>query len=217
MVTQAFTECVVRNGFVRLRKVCCQGVTFQYNHETLQWRHNLRDSVSNHQPHECLLNRLFRRRSKNISKLRITGLCAGNSQITGEFPAQMVSNAENVFIWWRHHECYAQIVTTFCLATFCSSVNDNVHSAHFTNDFYIIIQIKGKFRLHILQFLIQWPLHIFTVHGNKAVMVCTKPCRNLIDLHRIMIKRKYYPIWLHAKVVILYEEHNGWYYRIVPS
>ena len=29
---------------------------------SLQWRHNGRDSVSNHQPHECLLNCLFRRR-----------------------------------------------------------------------------------------------------------------------------------------------------------
>ena len=45
----------------------------------LQWRHNRRDSVSNHQPHDCLLNRLFRRRSKKTSKLRVTGLCAGNS------------------------------------------------------------------------------------------------------------------------------------------
>ena len=70
---------------------------------TLQWRHNGRNSVSNHQPHDCLLNRLFRRRSKKISKLRVTGLCAGNSPGTGEFPAQMVSNAENVSIWWRHH------------------------------------------------------------------------------------------------------------------
>ena len=26
----------------------------------LQWRHNWRDSVSNHQPHHCLLNRLFK-------------------------------------------------------------------------------------------------------------------------------------------------------------
>ena len=43
----------------------------------LQWRHNGRDSVSNHQPHDCLLNRLFRRRSKKTSKLRVTGLCAG--------------------------------------------------------------------------------------------------------------------------------------------
>ena len=32
-----------------------------------------------------------------------TGLCAGNSPVTGEFPAQMASNAENVLIWWRHH------------------------------------------------------------------------------------------------------------------
>ena len=76
---------------------------------TLQWRHNGCNSVSNHQPHDCLLNHLFRRRSKKTSKLRVTGLCAGNSPGTGEFPAQMASNAENVSIWWRHHEvsvCY---------------------------------------------------------------------------------------------------------------
>ena len=71
--------------------------------DPLQWRHNGRDGVSNHQPHDCLLNGLFRRRSKKTSKLRVTGLCAGNSQATGEFPAQMASNAENVSIWWRHH------------------------------------------------------------------------------------------------------------------
>ena len=49
---------------------------------TLQWRHNDHDSVSNHQPQGCLLNRLFRRRSKKTSKLRVTmvtGLCVGNS------------------------------------------------------------------------------------------------------------------------------------------
>ena len=72
---------------------------------TLQWHHNGRYSVSNHQPHSCLLNRLFKRRSKKTSKLRVTDLCVGNSPGTGEFPAQMASNAENVSIWWRHHEC----------------------------------------------------------------------------------------------------------------
>ena len=46
---------------------------------SLRWRHNERDSVSNHQPHDCLLNRLFRRRSKKTSKLRVIGLSAGNS------------------------------------------------------------------------------------------------------------------------------------------
>ena len=70
---------------------------------TLQWRHNGNDSFSNHQLHDCLLNRLFRCRSTKTSKLRVTGLCAGNSPETGEFPAQMASNAENVSIWWRHH------------------------------------------------------------------------------------------------------------------
>ena len=38
----------------------------------------------NHQPRGCLLNRLFGRRSKKTSKLRLTGLCAGNSPVTGE-------------------------------------------------------------------------------------------------------------------------------------
>ena len=70
----------------------------------LQWRHNGRDGLSNHQPHDCLLNRLFRRRSKKTPTLRVTGLCAGNSPVTGEFPAQMASNTENVSIWWRQHE-----------------------------------------------------------------------------------------------------------------
>ena len=46
---------------------------------TLHWRQNDHDGVSNHQPHGCLLNRLFGRRSKKTSKLRVTGLCAGNS------------------------------------------------------------------------------------------------------------------------------------------
>ena len=69
----------------------------------LQWRRNMHDEVSNHQPYDCLLNRLFRRRSKKTSKLRVNGLCEGNSPVTGEFPAQRASNAENVSIWWRHH------------------------------------------------------------------------------------------------------------------
>ena len=68
-----------------------------------QWRHNGRDGVSNHQPHDCLLNRLSRRRSMKTLKLRVTSLCAGDSPVTGEFPAQTTSNAENVSIWWRHH------------------------------------------------------------------------------------------------------------------
>ena len=73
---------------------------------TLQWRHHGRDSVSNHQPRDCLLNRLFRRRSKETSKLRVTGLCVGNSPVTDDLSAQRDSKAENVSIWWRHHDFF---------------------------------------------------------------------------------------------------------------
>ena len=69
---------------------------------SLQWRHNGRDGVSNHYPHHYLLIRLFRRRSTKTSNFRVTRLWAGNSPVTGEFPAQKASNAENVSIWWRH-------------------------------------------------------------------------------------------------------------------
>ena len=74
-----------------------------YTCNSLRWRHNDHAGVSDHQPHGCLLNRLFRRKSKKTAKLRVAGICAGNSPGTGEFPAQMASYAENVSIWWRHH------------------------------------------------------------------------------------------------------------------
>ena len=86
----------------------------------LQWRRYGRDGVSNHQPHDCLLDRLFRRRSKKTSKLRVTGLCARNSPVTGKFPAQMASNAENISIWWRYHAHAMQI---------------NVHAWHATHSY----------------------------------------------------------------------------------
>ena len=86
---QKFHMCIIANQQVPMN--------------SLQWRYNGLDGVSNDQPHDCLLNRLFRRRSKKTSKLRVTGFCAGNSPVIGEFPEQMPSNAENVSIWWRHH------------------------------------------------------------------------------------------------------------------
>ena len=61
---------------------------------TLHWRHDGCDSVSNHQPHNYLLNRSCGRISKKTSKLRVTGLCAGNSPVIGEFPAQRASNGK---------------------------------------------------------------------------------------------------------------------------
>ena len=40
------------------------------------------------------------RKHQSSASLAFVG---GNSPVTGEFPAQRDSNAENVFIWWRHH------------------------------------------------------------------------------------------------------------------
>ena len=67
-----------------------------------------------------LLNRLFRHRSKKTSKLHVTGLCEGNSPVTGEVPAQRASNAENVSIWWRNHG-------NVCKNTFCNIILISCH------------------------------------------------------------------------------------------
>ena len=71
----------------------------------LQWRHYERDGVSNHQPCDCLLNRLFNVQIKeNIKAPRhwpLWGEFTGNRWITHK----RASNAENVSIWWRHHDC----------------------------------------------------------------------------------------------------------------
>ena len=77
----------------------------------LLWHHSERDGVSNNRRLDSLFNLLSSRRSKKTSKLRVTGLCEGNSSVTGEFSSQRASNAENVSIWWRQHvfiyQCYS--------------------------------------------------------------------------------------------------------------
>ena len=99
---------------VKLTTFCsrCKSWKWHHTHKAIlpliwqisHWRHNERDGLSSHRYLDCLLNRLFRCRSKTISKLRITGLCEGNSPVTDEFPAQRASNAEKISIWWRQHE-----------------------------------------------------------------------------------------------------------------
>ena len=118
----------------------CLGLCVWYM--TLEWRPNGRESVANHQPHDCLLNRLLRRRSKKTSKLRVTGLCAGNSPGTGEFPAQMASNVENVTIWWCHH-----------------ATNKN---------WYIDISVSAVTSPHSITINSERAPIIFTVHGTDC-------------------------------------------------
>ena len=80
-----FDDVIMNTGFdnwisyVKTTASVKQSICISWVGFSLQWRHNDHDRVSNHQPHGCLLNRLFRRRSKKTSKLRVTGLCVGNS------------------------------------------------------------------------------------------------------------------------------------------
>ena len=109
-------ECVatcVEIKCIQLRLIWCivvvDGTRYALDLIPFQWRHNDHDGVSNHQPHDCLPNRLFMRRSKKTSKLCFTGLCEGNSPVTGELPTRRASNAENNSIWWRHHANWSRI------------------------------------------------------------------------------------------------------------
>ena len=70
---------------------------------TLQWRHNERDSVSNHQPHDRLLNRLIRRRSKKMLKLCCHWPLCG--EFTGDrwIPRTNSQQRGKFSISWRHH------------------------------------------------------------------------------------------------------------------
>ena len=140
---------------------------------SLRWRHNGRESVSNLQPHDCLLKRLFRRRSKEKPKLRITGLCVGNSPGTGEFPAQMASNAENVSISWRHH----------VIATPATALVLNLFSGYLPFIFGICNIITGpsaEWRiLHTSQQMTA--MLVFTVNNDAMCNTCIKS--DLIYLH----------------------------------
>ena len=108
---------------------------------TLQWRHSGHHGVSNHQPHDCLLSRLFRHRSKKTSKLCVTGLCEGNSPGTGDFPAQMASNAENVSIWWRHHE--DEVMVNYLLLLILSRISNHMPSKMWDEITYLFPEVSS--------------------------------------------------------------------------
>ena len=78
--------------------------------------------VSNHGHLDCLPSRSFRRRSKKTSKLHVTGLCAANSPVIGEFPAQRASNAANVSISLRRCLTYDKGVVSYCYLRICNPV-----------------------------------------------------------------------------------------------
>ena len=72
---------------------------------SLHWRHNEGDGASNHQPHNYLLNGLFRRRPKKTPKLCVTGLCAGNSPHKGPVTRKTFPFDDDVIMYCCDHRC----------------------------------------------------------------------------------------------------------------
>ena len=83
------------------RSGCTPFQHFSYIIIALQWHHNACDGISNHPPLDCLLNHLCRRRSKEISKLRVTGLCAGNSPVAPQILETGYSGFGD-----QYHDCW---------------------------------------------------------------------------------------------------------------
>ena len=106
---------------------------------TLQWRHNGRDGVLNHLPRHCLLNPLFRCRSRKTSNIRVICLCVGNSLVTG------------------HHKCEDNthcIEDEVCKCTFFAQVYGIQHCSEekriiCENNLYVLIWIWTSSVVHV--------------------------------------------------------------------
>ena len=132
------------------------------------------DVLSNHQPHDCFLNLLFRRRSKKTSKLHVTGFCEGNSPVTGEFPAQMASDAENVSIWWRYHMVRRNLfqisiwLTSYWQFAWCLELN--LAPGHLQTSWFLVPSMSVHIRVVAL-LLTQW-LPFCRWHFTSCAKVC---------------------------------------------
>ena len=75
----------------------------------LQWCYNEHDGISIHQPHDCLLSRLFRHRSKKTSKHFVTGLSEGNSPVNSPHKWLVMrkmfpfDDTIMIFLGWSEH------------------------------------------------------------------------------------------------------------------
>ena len=79
--------------------------------------------------------------------------------MTGEFSAQMASNAETIFIWWRHHGVrndgviYISYNVHLELKTFRYILDSHMKIYHEEKNPFVIISIISK---HCVFFLMNW-------------------------------------------------------------
>ena len=121
-----------------------------------------------------LFHRLLRRRSTKTSKLHVTGLCDGNPPVTGEFPSQRASNAEDVSIWWRHHE----VIFNHNLAKFSSFVTPI--SRWYCSDIlpYFVLNFKAIWQLKN-DLLANWNFARFEFNSERYPIYCDNPWAKL--------------------------------------
>ena len=74
--------------------------------------------------------------TQETSILRVTGICEGKPPMIGGFPSQRASVAENVFIWWRHHDEISVSTLTSPLQT------EHCAVSHFSISYNIDIRIS---------------------------------------------------------------------------
>ena len=116
---------------------------------------------------------------KKQSKLSVTGLCAGNSPVTGEFPAQTASNADNVSIWWRHH----------VLGSMNSSSSD-------------CITAEDKKCTHASRFVVGWYWSILT-HWGRATHICVSKLTIIGSGNGLSPDRRQAIIWTNTGLLLI--------------
>ena len=93
------------------------------------------------------------------SKLRVTGLCEGNSPVTDEFPSQRASNAENISIRWRHHQLI-----------WCSTnIQDEIPAINFEST-SPICRVVCYCHYHLMKGIHHWPNLIQWQCHNKIAL-----------------------------------------------
>ena len=120
-----------------------------------------------------------------------------NSPVTGEFPAQMASNAESVPIWCRHHgECQHHRL-----------INQDYEKCIFVNGVWLLNAIFTTCRQHIM-----WEIFCQINVFSQCDVTCAN-CFKIILCHHIAIRTKIFlkPTFLSSrKFDIEYEMEKDW-------
>ena len=155
------------------------------SNKPLRWRHHDHDSVSNHQPHGCLLNRLFRRKSKKTSKLRVTGLCAGNSPgpvnspHKGPVTRKMYPFDDVIMPIWQRPQCIIQ--------------NRNVHISVLNGALWYMGQVHCGI------------CEIGLLHHTVLCGAITYPCHTSVGLSLVSKREAIQSIWHLVNTLAAYQ------------